>query len=63
MLKDSFVEVCDNVARTVEIVQSKLFDDAIIRDRCRHILARIIGLRIRVRESHSLTCGASLNQQ
>jgi len=53
MLKDSFVEVCDNVARTVEIVQSKLFDDAIIRDRCRHILARIIGLRIRVRESHS----------
>lgn len=53
MLKDSFVEVCDNVARTVEDVQSKLFDDPIILERCKHILFRILGLRIRVRESHS----------
>jgi len=53
MLKDSFVEVCENVARTVEIVQSRLFDDPIILERCKHILARIIGLRIKVREAHS----------
>jgi len=53
MLKDSFVEVCENVARTVEDVQSKLFDDPIISDRCKHILSRILGLRIKVRESHS----------
>ena len=53
MLKDSFVEVCENVARTVEDVQSKLFDDPIILERCKHILFRIVGLRIKVRESHS----------
>jgi len=53
MLKDSFVEVCDNVSRTVENVQSKLFDDPIILERCKHILFRILVLRVKVRESHS----------
>lgn len=53
MLTDSFVEVCDNVARTVEEVQLNLFDDPIILDRCKHILLRILGLRNKVRTSHS----------
>ena len=58
MLKDSFVEVCDNVARTVEDVQSKLFDDPIILERCKHILFRILGLRIRGKRI-ILICGES----
>jgi len=53
MLKDSFVEVCENVAYTVEQVQTELFDDPIILERCKHILFRIISLRVKVRESHS----------
>ena len=50
MIKIVFVEVIDNAEITVEIVQSKLFDDA-IKVRCDYlkILARTSGLRTRER--------------